>query len=65
MGCDFCLIVVFRVCVCAGLVFSADGSVGLLGGFHIYMRHTSGERHLLSSLWISHANIKSVKMMIM
>ncbi len=45
-----------------GLVFSADGSAGFVRRVSLYMRHTSGERHLLSSLWISHANIKSVKM---
>ncbi len=32
--------------------------LGLLGAFHIYMRHTSGERQLSSLLLILHANIK-------
>jgi len=37
--------------------------LGLLGGFHVYMRLTSGQTHWSSSLWIWHANNKSVKMM--
>ncbi len=37
--------------------------LGLLGAFHIYMRHTSGERHLSSSSDMQ--LLKSVKMMMM
>ncbi len=47
MSSDFCLVVVFRIfsgCVCAGLVFSADGSAGFVRRVsHLHETHVRWE----------------------